>query len=53
MLRSDSEQLKLFIGGARGVDESFATKSEGVKLVGEAQTFEFEGGDHGHRSLSI
>jgi hypothetical protein len=35
MLRSRSEPLKRFIGGSRGVDESLATKREGVKLVGE------------------
>ena len=52
MLRSRSEQLKLGVGRARGVDESFATKREGIKWVGEAQAFEFKGGAHG-RSTGI
>jgi len=51
MLRRDSEQLKLFIGGARGVAESLAIKRERIEFVGEAQAFEYEGGDDGHEDI--
>ena len=51
MLRRDSEQLKLFIGGASGVDESLATKRERIERLGEAQAFEFEGNDDDHEDL--
>ena len=40
--------MRLSVGGATGAIDSLATKREGVKLVGEAQTFEFKGSAPGH-----
>lgn len=51
MLRSRPEQLKLCIGGARGVDEQLATKGEGIELVRDAQAFKLEGGVNGHEDV--
>ena len=52
MLRSRCEQLKLGIGGARCVDEKFATKREGIELVRNAQAFKLEGGVNGHENMA-
>jgi hypothetical protein len=51
MLRNRLEPLKLDLGGARCVDESLATKCEGVELVGDAQACKLKGGINGHEDV--
>jgi hypothetical protein len=51
MLRRRTEQLKRFIGGVRGVGDSFPTEREGIELIREAQGFKLERGDNGHEDV--
>jgi hypothetical protein len=51
MLRIRPEQLKLGIGGARGMDEQLAAKREGIVLVSDTQALKLEGGVNGHEDV--
>ena len=51
MLRSRSKHLKLGIGGARCVNEKFASEREGIELVFQAQAFELEDAIDSHENV--